>query len=175
MQTDGNITRLQIVEALNEEIKERAIDLIRQNSDPATLIDRSLFLLYGLELTQAEVGKELDCNQTTVSRQRDRYITKLAKQLYLSYHNLAEDPQISIDTLTPYIEYVRSICEDYYALLAIDLFTTVTNSGTTTAMSLAESIDLIESRWQFKFKPNGSGLSKVDASIEHRSVGAGLC
>lgn len=147
----------------NDDIKASAIELIRQNSD------RTLFLLYGLGLTQADIGKELNCNQTTVSRQRDRYIATLAKEFYLGYHNLPATTEIAIDMLDAYIYYIKTLCEDYYAELAIDLLAEVTKSETTASIRLAGFVDLIEARWQFKFKPNGCGLKKVDAFVIARS------
>ncbi len=178
----------------DRELRELALDLLRQNSifqisstppnrqlDKAKLADRILFLRYGLRLTQVEAGRELDCNQTTIGRNHDRQIAKLAQDLYLSYHKLPATAQIStalvarfaIELLDEYGEYIKSLCEDYYAELAMDLLTAVIE--TTPESSVVERfIDRVETQWQFRFKQNGCGLTKIDAFVKHRSGGAGV-
>ena len=170
----------------DRELRELALDLLRQNSifqisstppnrqlDKAKLADRILFLRYGLRLTQVEAGRELDCNQTTIGRNHDRQIAKLAQDFYLSYHKLPATAQISIELLDEYGEYIKSLCEDYYAELAMDLLTAVIE--TTPESSVVERfIDRVETQWQFRFKQNGCGLTKIDAFVKHRSGGAGV-
>jgi hypothetical protein len=171
----------------NCELRELALDLLSKNSivhvasippdrqvEKAKSADRILFLLYGLRLTQVEAGIELDCNQTTIGRSHDRQIAKLAQDFYLSYHKLPATAQISIEILDEYGKYIKSLCEDYYAELAINLLTAVIE--TTPKSSVVEVfIALVETQWQFRFKPGGAGLSRVEAFVKHRSVGAGLC
>jgi hypothetical protein len=171
----------------NCELRELALDLLSKNSivdvasippdrqvEKAKSADRILFLLYGLRLTQVEAGIELDCNQTTIGRKHDRQIAKLAQAFYLSYHKLPATAQISIEIVDEYGKYIKSLCEDYYAELAIDLLTAVIE--TTQKSSVVEGfIDRVETQWQFRFKPGGAGLSRVEAFVKHRSVGAGLC
>ena len=164
----------------DRELPELALDLLRKNSlvcTTATPADRKLikarladwilFLLYGLNLTQEEAGLELDCNQTTIGHRRDRYIAKLAQEFYLSYHKLPPTTQISIEIIDEYGKYLGSLCEDYYAELAIDLLTSVITKSKSTVVE--EFIDLVETQWQFRFKPEGAGLSRVGTFVQEQS------
>lgn len=160
--------------------RELALDLLRRNSlvgttatpgdrklTKARLVDRILFLLYGLRLTQVEAGLELDCHQSTIKRRHDRQIAKLAQAFYLSYHKLPTTAQISIETLDEYSKYIQSLCEDYYAELAMDLLTSAVS--TTSKSNVVERfIDLVETQWQFRFKPGGAGLDRVDTFVRKR-------
>jgi hypothetical protein len=160
--------------------RELALDLLRKNSlvgttatpadrqlTKAILADRILFLLYGLRLTQVEAGLELDCHQSTIGRNHDRQIAKLGQESYLSYHKLPTTAQISIETLDEYSKYIQSLCEDYYAELAMDLLTSAVS--TTSKSNVVERfIDLVEARWQFKFKPGGSGLDRINTFVRKR-------
>jgi hypothetical protein len=166
----------------NSELRELALDLLRKNSivhvasilpdrqlEKAKSADRILFLLYGLRLTQVEAGIELGCNQTTIGRKHDRQIAKLAQEFYLGYHKLPATTQISIEILDEYGKYIESLCEDYYAELAIDLLTAVIATKPESSVVVG-FIDLVETQWQFRFKPGGAGLSKVEAFVLDRSI-----
>jgi hypothetical protein len=164
----------------NSELRELALDLLRQNSivhvtstvsdrklDKAKLVEQILFLRYGLRLTQVEAGIELDCNQTTIGRKHDRQIAKLAQEFYLGYHKLPATTQISIEILDRYGKYIESLCEDYYAELAIDLLKSVIE--TTPRSSVVERfIELVETQWQFRFKSGSAGLSRMDTFVRER-------
>jgi hypothetical protein len=164
----------------NCELQELALDLLRKNSivhiasipanrqlDKSRLADCILFLLYGLRLTQEEAGLELDCNQSTIGRRHDRQIARLAQEFYLGYHKLPATTQISIEMLDEYGKYIESLCEDYYAELAMDLLTVVIE--TKPKFSVVEGfIDLVETQWQFMFKPGGAGLRRIDTFVRER-------
>jgi hypothetical protein len=166
----------------DRELRELALDLLRQNSlvgttatpadrqlAKARLADWILFLRYGLRLTQVEAGLELDCNQSTIGRKHDRQIAKLAQEFYLGYHKLPATTQISIDMLDEYGKYIESLCEDYYAELAMDLLTSVIE--TTPRSNVIEGfIELVETQWQFRLKPGGAGLRRIDAFVRERSI-----
>jgi hypothetical protein len=62
----------------------------------------------------------------------------------------------------------------YYGELAMDLLTVVIETEPRSSV-VKGFIDRVETHWQFRFKPGGMGLSRVDAFVKHRSVGAGLC
>jgi DNA-directed RNA polymerase specialized sigma24 family protein len=57
-------------------------DVIELSDKLASDSDRLLLLFYGLELTQIEVGVELDCDPSTAKRRRDRCLKQLAKDLH---------------------------------------------------------------------------------------------
>jgi hypothetical protein len=166
----------------NYEIRELALELIRKNSvsylanaprdraaDRARLADRIFLLMYGLGLNQTETGIELDCNQSTIGRHSDRSIAKLATEFYLSYHKLPVTTQISIEILAEHVNYIKLLCEDYYAEAAIDILTEIAASVTTESRICEQFIDRVETQWQFKFKPDSTGLSKVGDFINEKS------
>jgi hypothetical protein len=166
----------------NCEIKELALDLIRKNSvaylvdtppdraaDRARLADRIFLLMHGLGLNQTETGIELDCNQSTIGRHYDRSIAKLATEFYLSYHKLPVTTQISIEVLAEHINYIKLLCEDYYAESTIDILMDIAANMATESRICEQFIDRVETQWQFKFKPDGKGLSKVGDFINDKS------
>lgn len=55
--------------------------------------------LYGLQLNQTKVGVELDCNQTTTKRRRDRCLKELAVDLHTKTF---PDGDLSIDRTTQF-------------------------------------------------------------------------
>jgi DNA-directed RNA polymerase specialized sigma24 family protein len=154
----------EIVLPEHRQIRELALESIRKNA-----LDRIFWLLYGLGLTQAEAGKELDCHQSTIGRQHDREIARLAKELYLGDRKLPPATQLSVEILDEYIKYIQPLCEDYYAELALELWAEVSASMTTASPSIVERfIERVETQWQFKFKPQGMGLGKVDTFVQQQ-------
>jgi hypothetical protein len=130
----------------------------------ARLMDLKLFLLHGLDLNQTEVGEEVNLPQYTISRQVNSEIAKLAKELYLRYEKLPPVKEIPVEILDRYINYIDPICENYYLELARDLLNDAIAS-TTGGSIVNEFVTRIETRWQFKFKPEGAGLAKVYAFV----------
>jgi hypothetical protein len=150
----------------HSDLRELALDLCSKNASLSTLReDCILFLIYGLELNQTETGTALDCNQSTIGRQRDRTIAKLAKQLYLSYHNLPPTTQISIEILAAHIEYIELVCQDHYLQLAIDILSKISTGLRLESKIIDGFVDSIETQWQFKFKLTDSGLNKIHTFI----------
>ena len=124
-------------------------------------------MLDGLDLTQIEVGAELERGFTVVGKRRSREIARLAQELWIRHQHQQPAQQISAETLNEYINYIEPLCQDYYTELAIDLLAEAIAS--TTAASIVEAfIDRIETRWQFKFKPEGGGVSKVAAFVQRQ-------
>ena len=162
----------EIVLPEHRQIRELALESIRKNSlerTAAATPNRIFWLLYGLGLTQTEAGRELDCHQSTIGRQHDREIARLAKEFYLSDRKLPPATQLSVEILDEYIKYIQPLCEDYYAELALDLWAEVSASVTTASPSIVERfIDRVETQWQFKFKPQGMGLGKVEAFVQQQ-------
>jgi hypothetical protein len=127
-------------------------------------------LRYGLGLTQTEAGLELDCNQSTIGRNHDRQIAKLARELYLKYHKLPATTQMSIEILAEYSQYIESLCADYYVELAIDLLpASLENMAKSSDLPQQQLRQQIETRWEFSFKPGGAGLSRIDAFVRQRA------
>ncbi len=145
----------------------RGIVAVESNCQVATTRLSALkwFLLYGLQLTEKEVGSEVNLPQYTISRQHKSEIAKLARELYFSYEKLPPTKQLAAEILDRYVDYIEPICEDYYAQLALDLLDE-TIASTTSASIVDEFIDRIETHWQMQFKPDGGGLSKVYAFVQ---------
>jgi hypothetical protein len=150
----------------HRELRDLALDLLSKDVSLSTLReDCILLLMYGLELNQTETGIALGCNQSTIGRQRDRTIAKLAKQLYFSYYKLPLTTQISIEILAAHVEYIELVCRDYYLQLAIDLLAKTSRGISLESKIIAGFIDQIESQWQLKLKSEDSGLNKIHAFI----------
>jgi hypothetical protein len=152
----------------HNELRQLALDLLSKNVSLSNLReDCILFLIYGLELNQTETGTALNCNQSTIGRQRDRTISKLAKQLYFSYHNLPSTTQLPIEILAAHVEYIELVCRDYYLQLGIDILTKISADLKIESKIIAGFIDSIEMQWQFKLKPEESGLKKIHTFINN--------
>jgi hypothetical protein len=171
----------------DSEKRELALELLRQNSPScveeslksgiATKLDRKLekirladltfFLLDGLGLTQIEAEGELKRNFTVLGKRRSKAILTLAREFYFRYENQTPTKDISAEILDRYKNYIEPIFEDYYAEMAIDLLAEVT--GDTMQSSIVEAfIQRIETQWQFRFKPEGGGLSKVYTFVQQQ-------
>jgi hypothetical protein len=169
------------------EIQTLALDLLRQNSlsytgvnlrlgilaepdlelEKVRLMDLKLFLLNGLDLNQTKVGEEVDLLQYEICREVKKEIARLAKELYFRYEKIPPVKKISAEILDRYMNYIEPLCEDYYAELAIDLLER-TIASTTGGSIVDEFIHRIETRWQFRFKPEGGGLAQVYAFVRQQ-------
>ena len=89
--------------------QQQVINLLQQLSPTE---EKVLFLLYGLKLTQAQAGETLALNQSTIKRQRDRLLAKLAKQLH---QHLSPTKTLTTENLALHINYLTLICQDYYS------------------------------------------------------------
>ena len=89
-------------------------DVIELSNKLAIDSDRVLMFFYGLELTQQEVGIELDCNTTTAKRRHDRCLKQLATDLHA---NIFVNEQLSIELLDSLVARLKLICGDLYAEL----------------------------------------------------------
>jgi hypothetical protein len=152
--------------------RDLALDLLSRNSlvgVASSVENRLLLFRYGLGLTQGEIGIELDCNQSTIGRQHDRTIAKLAKELYLSYEQKPSTTQLSIEILDEYIEYLKLVCEDYYTDLVMNILTETIRTPSQSSI-VEEFVARLETNWQFRFKPDCAGLNKVYTFIQRRSI-----
>jgi hypothetical protein len=189
---DTSVTLVEMQEApvtIISPEQELALELLRQNSpscvdgslkfgiakkpdrklEKIRLADLTFFLLDGLGLTQIEAGRELNRGFTVLGKRRTKAILTIAKEFYFRYENQTPTKDISAETLDPYKNYIEPIFEDYYAEMAIDLLAEVTAS--TTESSIVDVfIQCIEARWQFEFKPDGEGLSKVYAFVQRQQT-----
>jgi hypothetical protein len=152
----------QQVRQLNQEVVKKLEELS---------LDCSLLLLwlYGLKMTQAEAGLELNVDQATVKRRRDRYLAKLAKSLY---QIAGSTEQLSIDTLAEIVQALMAVCENYYPASLITILDRIRleqqNSAITDAMTeqlCQQFITEIQERWQFEFKPEQMGTKKATAFV----------
>jgi hypothetical protein len=122
--------------------------------------DRLLMFLYGLQLTQTETGAELDCNQTTAKHRHDRCLKQLAVDLYTKTF---PEGNLSIEYLDVIIDALKTIYEDIYPELLLDIFGMITGSTAKPPESMIVElfIDRVQDRWQFMFKPAQKGLTKA--------------
>jgi hypothetical protein len=136
-------------------------------------IDRASLLLwlYGLQLTQAEAGRELKLNQATIKRRHDRFLAQLAPTLC---QLVGTDQELSIETLATVVAALKVVCENYYPeSLRKILMLTCTELGATPPLiteALVEQlcqkfITIIEKQWQFQFKPGQMGSKKAVAFV----------
>jgi hypothetical protein len=142
-------------------------DILDLSSKLSIDCDRLLMFFYGLELTEEEVGIELDCNQTTAKRRHDRCLKQLAKDLH---GKIFEDENLSIELLDPIIDRLKLMCEDIY----IEILLAIVDAITSGTAKLNESniievfIDRLHHRWQFQFKPAQMGLTKATTFVRLR-------
>ncbi len=150
-------------------------DVIALSNKLAIDNDRLLMFFYGLELTQQEVGIELDVNTTTAKRRHDRCLKQMATDLHA---NSFGDEQLSIELLNSIIDRLKLICDDIYAELLLEIFDLIIanlgliSSGTVKMNELNTAelfIDKIQNQWQFSFKPAQRGLVKATDFVVLRS------
>jgi DNA-directed RNA polymerase specialized sigma24 family protein len=136
-------------------------------------IDRTSLLLwlYGLQLTQAEAGLELNLNQATIKRRHDRFLAQLAPTLY---QLVGSTEDLSIDTLAAVVKALIVVCENYYPeslrKILIAIGTEMDTDSPIIADALIEPlcqqfITAIEKQWQFEFKPRQMGSRKATAFV----------
>ena len=154
-------------------LKQDVIELLNKLAIDS---DRVLMFFYGLELTQKEVGIELDVNTTTAKHRHDRCLRKLATDLHA---NNFVNEQLSIELLDSIVARLKLICGDLYAELLLEIFDLIVtdlNSITSDPAKLNESnvtdlfIERIEQQWQFSFKPAQMGLAKATVFVGLRSA-----
>jgi hypothetical protein len=137
-------------------------DAIALSNKLAIDSDRLLMFFYGLELTQVEVGVELDCDPATAKRRRDRCMKQLVKDLHA---NIFENEQLSIELLDSIIDRLKLIYEDIYAELLLEILDPIIADLNITDLFITRT----QARWQFSFKPVQMGLKKATTFVELRS------
>jgi hypothetical protein len=115
--------------------------------------DQLLLLLYGLDLTQKDAGKELNCNQTTVMRRGERVLATLAQNIY--QQATAKAPALSSERLNEIITHSIAFCQKYYADLLTEIIQQLNKP------ELKPLIQLVQSRWQIQFQPQGKAISQL--------------
>ena len=98
------------IQSQTQQSQQQVIKLLQQLS-PAE--EQVLFLLYGLQLTQVKASETLGINQSTIKRQRDRILAKLAKQLHT--HLSPSTQNLTTENIALHTTYITLICQDYYA------------------------------------------------------------
>jgi hypothetical protein len=110
-------------------------------------------LLYGLDLTQKDAGKELNCNQTTIMRRGERVLATLAQNIYQQTNQKA--PNLSSERLNEIVTHSIAFCQKYYT----DLLTEIVQQ--LTKPELKPMIQLVQARWQIQFQPQGKAISQL--------------
>jgi hypothetical protein len=162
---DGDRTVLDTIPADQNPLDAAILNEYQQQVDRLTNIvsqllqqlaiepDRLLLLLYGLNLTQKDAGKELNCNQTTVMRRGERVLANLAQNIYQQTNEKA--PAISSERLNEIVTHSISFCQKYYADLLIEIVQQLTKP------ELQKLIHLVQSRWQIQFQPQGKAIAQL--------------
>ncbi len=139
-------------------------------------IDRASLLLwlYGLQLTQAEAGMELNLNQTTIKRRHDRSLAQLASTLC---QLAGATENLSIDTLTTIKTALIVVCENYYPESLRKILMAIGTEQGTTPPTMSDAlieqlcqqfITAMEKRWQFEFQPGQMGSKKAVAFVRRK-------
>lgn len=124
--------------------------------------DQLLLLLYGLDLTQKDAGKELNCNQTTVMRRGERVLAILAQNIYQQTTEKA--PALSSERLNEIVTHLIAFCQKYYA----DLLTEIVQQ--LNKPELKPLLQLVQSRWQIQFQPQGKAIEQLVKIINPSST-----
>jgi hypothetical protein len=152
-----------IVVPEHDEIKELALNLIQQHE-----LDLRLLLLYGLDLTQDKAGRELSRDKSSIGKHQNRLLAKIAEELYLTYNKLPPKTNIPIEIRAKHINYIDSICDDYYANLVTEILTEIIESESIQSKIESLFIERLEIQWDFKFKSDGVGASKAAEFVQRR-------
>jgi hypothetical protein len=143
-------------------------DVVELSAKLAIDSDRLLMFFYGLELTQEEVGIELDCNQTTAKRRHDRCFKQLAKDLHAK---IFRDEDLSIELLDVIVDALATIHEDIYPELLVEILAlTIADVKIIEPCIIELFIDCLQQRWEFNFKPAQMGLTKATTFVSCRST-----
>jgi hypothetical protein len=143
-------------------------DVVELSAKLAIDSDRLLMFFYGLELTQQEVGIELDCHQTTAKHRRDRCLKQLAKDLHAK---IFRDEDLSIELLDVIVDALATIYEDIYPELLLEILALKIADVKIIELSISELfIDCLQQRWEFNFKPAQMGLTKATTFISCRAT-----
>jgi hypothetical protein len=116
--------------------------------------DRLLMLFHGLNLKQAQAGCELNCNQTTAMRRREKILATLAETIYQQI-NAPVSPQLSSEHLDRIVTQAIAFCQQYYP----DLLTEIIQQLDRQDLQLL--IALVCSRWQIQLQPDGNAIAKL--------------
>ncbi len=139
--------------AEQQELRQRIAQFLSNSSDPIFL------LIDGLNLTQAEAGKELGCNQSTVMRRRDRLLLKLAGQLALELTPNVET--LTAKQLEEIASYIAACVKDYYLELLMGIVIDIEATRIGDNETIAKFTDIVCDRWRFIFIPEEVGLIKA--------------
>jgi RNA polymerase sigma factor (sigma-70 family) len=150
-----------------QNLTQQVVELLQQLPPDRECL---LMLIDGLQLTQAEVGLEMGCNQSTVKRQRDKISREVACQIA---------PQLSSgiknsNELEEIVNYITCIYEDYYSKVLIEILIDISQNSNTTNLDNIDQIcqefaTRIQTHWQFTFRPEQKGLAKAKAFVQLRS------
>jgi hypothetical protein len=131
-------------------LKNTVINLLQQLPLKRELI---LLFIYGLQLTQSEIGQELHSHQATIAKNRIKILAQIAQA---TYHVTREkSPPLSSEQLQPLITHLIALCQEYYPDLISQLI----------HQHLDQDFDSLvtelQTRWQINFLPKGPALTKL--------------
>ncbi len=92
--------------------------------------------------------------------------------LYLDRPPVESERELSAEVLAKYIDYLTWVCEDYYPIRLAEMLTEIIEDPQSESSIVDVFSDRVATRWQFKFKPDGAGLTKIAAlSQQHHQPG----
>jgi RNA polymerase sigma factor (sigma-70 family) len=132
------------------QLKKTVIQLLQQLPIKQDLI---LLLIYGLEITQSDIGKELNCHQATIPKNRNKILARIAQATYQPTRD--KSPPLTSEQLQPIITHLIALCQEYYPDLRNQLIHQHRNRDFDSLLTA------IQTRWQINFLPHGSALTAL--------------
>ena len=133
-----------------DRVKQIVIDLLQ---GLAIEPDRLLLLLYGLDLSQKDAGRELSCNQTTVMRRAERILASLATNIY--DRTSQKSPPLASEQLRQIIIHSIELCGQYYPDLLDRILVQIVSRD------VGMAIQRVQSRWEIQFQAGGAAIEKL--------------
>lgn len=132
--------------------------------------DRLLMLLYGLNLTQAQAGCELSCNQTTAMRRGEKILATLAQTIYQQVNDPIPS-QLSSEHLALIVTQLIAFCQQYYPVLLIEISSQLDSTDLQVFIdSPLETLrERVCSRWQIQLQPEGKAIVALTQLMNKQS------
>jgi hypothetical protein len=124
--------------------------------------DRLLMLLYGLNLTQAQAGYEINRHQTIAMRHSKKILATLAQTIYQQINNPIPS-QLSSEHLAQIVTQIVAFCQQYYPVLLIEI------SSQLDITDLQVFIERVCSRWQIQLQPEGKAIVALTQLMNKQS------
>jgi hypothetical protein len=145
-----------------DRLKNIVINLLQQLPIDS---DRLLMLFYGLNLTQAETGIELNCHQITAMYRSNRVMATLAQNIYLQISG--KSPPLASEHLALIVTQTITFCQHYYPDLLTEIMQQV--EGEDRQFLIDSPLEMlckrVCSRWQIQLQPTGAAIGKLTEII----------